>query len=205
VKKWLNEPNKTSFLHNAVDINLFKPVTNKEKIRLRKKFNLPINKPIVLFVGRLVEKKGFDKLFEARDKDYLILFVGDGDVPEQMKNKEGTLFLKGMPQEKLREMYQLADIFCLPSKNEGFPLTILEAMASGLPIITSDNPGYDLYLDRNYVKFIRSESKETEKAIKELLNDKKQLIQMWKYSRQESTKRFNWNKNVTSLLEVYAK
>jgi len=79
VKNWINKPEKTIFLHNAVDTNLFKPTTKENKIKLRKKYELPKDKPIIIFVGRLVDKKGFQKLFEARDKDYFILFVGDGE------------------------------------------------------------------------------------------------------------------------------
>lgn len=205
VKKWLNEPNKTSFLHNAVDTNLFKPATKKEKLELRNKYDLPLNKPIILFVGRLVEKKGFDKLFEARDKNYLIVFAGGGEIPNNMEKDNKVLFLGEMSQEKLSEIYKASDIFCLPSKNEGFPLTILEAMASGLPIITSNHPGYNKYLDKKYVKLIKPTPEEIKKSIKEVLNNKNLIIKMSKYSRDSAIKRFSWNKNVKSLLEVYQK
>ncbi len=205
VKKWLNKPNKTSFLHNAVDTNLFKPTTKKEKLELKKKYNLPLNKPIILFVGRLVEKKGFDKLFEARDKSYLIIFAGGGEIPDNMKKENNVLFLGEMSQEKLSEIYKASDIFCLPSKNEGFPLTILEAMASGLPIITSNHLSYNKYLNKNHVKLINPTPKKIKETIEELLKDKKQLIQMQKYSINEAVNKFSWDKNVINLLEVYQK
>jgi glycosyltransferase involved in cell wall biosynthesis len=134
VKDWINKQEKTVFIHNAVDIKLFKPTTKENKIKLRKKYNLPLNKPIIIFAGRLVEKKGFSKLFEARDKDYFTIFVGDGEVPEDMGDVENTLFIPAQPQDKLSELYSLSDVFCLPSINEGFPLTILEAMASGFQL-----------------------------------------------------------------------
>ncbi len=204
VKDWLNQKDKTIFLHNAGDINLFKPVTEKKKIELKKKYKLSLNKPVVLFVGRLVGKKGFDKLFEAKDKDYFILFVGDGEVPKYMKNQENTKFIKAKSQNKLAELYQLSDIFCLPSKNEGFPLTILEAMASGLPIITTGHEGYEHYLDRKYVKLIDSTPEEIKKTIKEVLNNKDEMLRISKYSREEAVNKFGWEKNVKSLLNVYS-
>ena len=205
VKIWLDEPNKTFFLHNAVDTNLFKPATKKEKITLRKKYNLPLNKPIILFVGRLVEKKGFDKLFEARDKDYLLVFAGEGNIPDYMKKDKNILFLGGMSQEKLSEIYKASDIFCLPSVNEGFPLTILEAMSSGLPIITSNNPGYEHYLNKEKVLLIKPEVNIIKSSIKDLIQNKKKINKMKEYSRTEAIKKFNWNKNAISLLEVYGK
>ena len=99
VKNWLDSGNKSIFIPNAVDIDLFKPVSNKKKKQeLRKKYNLPLYKPIIIFVGRLVEKKGFDKLFEARDKNYYILFVGEGEAPEEMQNKKNIQFIHGIVQ-----------------------------------------------------------------------------------------------------------
>ena len=103
VKSWLRNPHKTFMINNGVDTKLFKPTTKEQKIKLRKKYKLPLNRPIVLFIGRFVEKKGFDKLFEAKDKDYFILFVGDGEIPEHLKDSNNTKFIKFMSQDKLAE------------------------------------------------------------------------------------------------------
>jgi len=203
VKSWLRNPHKTFMINNGVDTKLFKPTTKEQKIKLRKKYKLPLNRPIVLFIGRFVEKKGFDKLFEAKDKDYFILFVGDGEIPEHLKDSNNTKFIKFMSQDKLAEIYQSADVFCLPSINEGFPLTILEAMASGLPIITSDNPGYEDYIDRRFVRLINPTPEEIKKSIKEVLKNKKLINKMSNYSRTESVKKFSWENNSKDLLKIY--
>jgi glycosyltransferase involved in cell wall biosynthesis len=203
VKKWINKPEKTIFLHNAVDTHLFKPATKEKKRKLRIKYALPLNKPIIIFVGRLVDKKGFQKLFEAKDKEYFILFVGDGEVPKNMQNIENTKFIQSQPQSKLSELYQLSDIFCLPSINEGFPLTILEAIASGLPIITTNHEGYDKYLDKKNTILINPTIGNIKKSIKKLLKDRNKLSSMREYSHSEAIKRFSWKKNVDKLLEVY--
>jgi len=203
VKGWLKNPNKTIMINNGVDTKLFNPVSKEQKIKLREKYNLPLNKPIILFVGRLVEKKGFDKLFEARSKDYLILLVGLGEIPDYMKKDKNVLFMNSMQQDKLSEIYQLADVFCLPSINEGFPLTILEAMATGLPIVTSDNPGYEDYIDRKFVKLINSTPEKIKSVIKEVLNNKKMMEEMSNYSRKEAVKKFSWENNSKDLLKIY--
>ena len=203
VMGWLKDTKKTEFLENCADIELFKPLSKKEKIEVRKKYDLPLNKPIIIFAGRLVEKKGFKKLYEARDKDYFIVFVGDGVVPEHMKEDKNVRFVGFKTQKELAELYGTSDIFCLPSENEGFPLTILEAMACGLPIITTDHPGYTDYLDRRFVKLINPTINNIKKVIYDLLKNKETMRKMSFYSRSAVEKRFSWKKNVDDLIKIY--
>jgi glycosyltransferase involved in cell wall biosynthesis len=204
VMKWINRKNNVIFMKNCVDINLFKPLNkNSERNKIRKKYKLPIDKPVIIFVGRLFEKKGFQKLFEARDKDYFILFVGNGLVPDYMKKDQNTKFIDFKPQKELSKLYASSDMFCLPSTNEGFPLTILEAMACGLPIITTDHAGYDDYLDRNFVKLINPEVSEIKKSIKELIENKKKIKDMSNYSRKTVEKKFSWEVNVNELEKMF--
>lgn len=203
VEKWINKKDKTVFLINGVDASIFKPATIKAKKKIKIKYGLPFSKKLVLFVGRLTEKKGFDKLFEARDKDYLILFIGSGRVPENMKKDKNVLFLDPMLQEGLAEIYQASDIFCLPSKSEGFPLSIQEGMVSGLPVITTDHPGYENYLDRKYVKLINPTPKFIKSSLKEVLNDEFLIKKMKSYSRNTAVEKFSWEKNVTELIKIY--
>jgi glycosyltransferase involved in cell wall biosynthesis len=204
VMNWVNHLDKSLFFENCVDTSLFKPIKNLvEKEKIRKKYKLPLNKKVIIFVGRLFEKKGFQKLFEARSKDYFILFVGNGIVPEHMKKDKDVKFLSAKPQKDLARLYQCSDIFCLPSINEGFPLTILEAMASGLPVITSNNPGYDDYLDKNFTILIEPSVERIKNSISLILNDKKKLSEMAKWSRQQVEKRFNWKVNVDKLENIF--
>jgi glycosyltransferase involved in cell wall biosynthesis len=204
VGNWLNKKQKTQFIENSVDINLFKPTTKNNKINLRKNNKLPQGKPIIIFVGRMVEVKGFDKLFEARSKEYFLLFIGPGDVPEHMKKDKTVKFIPSVEQSKLKELYQLSDIFILPSMSEGFPLTVLEAMASGLPIIVSDLPIYKKYLDAKNISIIQSTPENIKNSIMELLSNKSKLKQMEKYSREVAMRKFSWEKNAKKLFEVYS-
>lgn len=203
VNNWLKREDKTVFLHNCVDKDCFVSVDNKTKKELRKKYNLPLEKPIVLFVGRMVECKNFDKLFEARDSQYLTVFIGPGNVPDYMKKDKDVKFLGSFPPEKIKEFYQLSDIFVLPSKSEGFPITILEAMSCGLPIIASDLPGYDAYLDRNKVRLIKPTPANIKNSINEILRNNKLRESMKSYSRNKIESNFNWEENVTKLSRVY--
>lgn len=111
------------------------------------------NKKVVLFVGRLVEIKGVKYLIEAmKEIDAKLVIVGDGpirkDLEEQAKEQgEKIVFLGAKTHEELKIIYASSDIFVAPSitaKNggqEGFGLVMLEAMASGLPVIASKSGG----------------------------------------------------------------
>ncbi|OGM23017.1 hypothetical protein A2961_01315 [Candidatus Woesebacteria bacterium RIFCSPLOWO2_01_FULL_39_21] len=207
VKNWLGKDGTSAVtLMNGVNTSLFHPVTQKTKMEIRKKYGFPLNKKIVLYVGRLVKKKGFQRLFEVKSSDYLIIIVGLGEVPEYMTNeKDKVLFLGAISQKKLSEIYQASDVFVLPSDCEGFPLSIQEAMASGLPIITSKHPGFDKYLDRHFVKFISPTSIETKRAIVEIFKNKKLRDTMVHYSLKTTIAKASWENNVQELLKIYQK
>lgn len=205
VRGWLGiDNNKVITLINGVDTSLFHPVNPRRKKAIRVRDGLPLNRKIVLFVGRLVPKKGFIQLFEARDSFYVIIFVGKGEVPTYMKKDQKKAFFLGeIPQEKLSEIYQASDLFVLPSDCEGFPLSIQEAMASGLPVITSKLPGFDKYLDKRYVEFVNSNPKEIKKAIINVLRNKPLMEKMSRYSRDVVITKISWRRNVEVLLDIY--
>ena len=157
-------------------------------------------------MGRLVQKKGFQRLFEARSNNYLTVFVGGGKIPKLMANeKENVLFLGVLSQEKLSEVYQASDVFVLPSDCEGFPLSIQEAMASGLPIVTTKHPGFEKYLDKRYVKFITPTKQAVKTAILEVLTNKSMRKSMIKYSLNTTTVKAGWKSNIKYLLKIYQK
>ena len=153
-------------ISNGVDSGLFSPPYENEKINMRLSLGLPSKCFVFLFVGRLVYKKGLDLLLTAwqyfsRDKlDAFLLIVGD-DYYDVLKRQSsvnkpcGTILYKlekelNLPRivwvgrKEHREMpplYQAADCFILPSRNEGMSNAILEALSTGLPIIGSAIPG----------------------------------------------------------------
>lgn len=111
------------------------------------------DKKVILFVGRLAEKKGVTYLIEAmKDIDGLLVIVGDGPLKEKLKEqavkiKEKVKFLGAKTHMELKTIYASADIFAVPSikardgDQEGLPTVILEAMASGLPVVASKSGG----------------------------------------------------------------
>jgi rhamnosyl/mannosyltransferase len=103
--------------------------------------------PIVLFVGRLRYYKGLPFLIEAMSNVQAhLVIVGDGQERERVENLGRTrlgdrfTYLPGIPEEELADVYRSADVFCLPSTSEAeaFGLAALEAMACGVPVITTE-------------------------------------------------------------------
>ncbi len=105
--------------------------------------------PRLLFVGRLARQKGVDVLLEAMARpetgtDVILDIVGDGGerpaLEAQTKRlglEKRVIFHSWLRGEELRKQYQSADIFVLPSRDEGMPNVLLEAAASGLPLIAT--------------------------------------------------------------------
>ena len=115
----------------------------------RTRFAIPGADPIALFVGRLIEEKGILELIAAlatqsTGTPWHLLVVGDGPLEQEVRRRAAqagvgarltlTGYLRG---DDLRAAYQVADLLVLPSHSEGLPLVVLEAMAAGLPIVTT--------------------------------------------------------------------
>jgi glycosyltransferase involved in cell wall biosynthesis len=136
-----------SLIPYGIDTERFKPAPSQKR-SVRDQFRLPEESPLVLFAGRLVEKKGIDLLLQVIRLTPRCHFfiVGDGPLkPEPAKNLTWVQFI---PPEQMAAVYQTADVFFLPSHSEGFPLAILEAMASGLPVVTSRGQTFGEIIER---------------------------------------------------------
>ena len=137
---------------NAVDLRVFKPVQDKESIR--KKLGLPIDRFLLLYVGPPSSRKGVEWIIrELRPKlnndTQLILRTEVSEVPE------GTVVVGRLPAEQLIELYQSCDALVLPTLYEGCSFTIIEALACGLPVITSPIGGaLDIQKDELLRKYI---------------------------------------------------
>jgi len=112
-------------------------------------------KKVVLFVGRLAEKKGVTYLIEAMKKvEALLVIVGSGPLEKDLKAQaaeqgDKIQFIGAKTHEELKTVYASSDVFAMPSitatdgDREGLPVVALEAMASGLPVIASRSGGIE--------------------------------------------------------------
>jgi glycosyltransferase involved in cell wall biosynthesis len=120
-------------LFNGVDTSIFYPVDTgeREAIRAREGWDAA---PVMLFVGRFVEKKGLSvlaALAQARP-DRRFVLVGRGPIDPARWRLANVTVLPPRRPEALADLYRAADLLVLPSVGEGFPLVVQEALASGL-------------------------------------------------------------------------
>lgn len=194
------------FLPNGVDIERFRPPGPDERAGARAALGLG-EEPVALFVGRFVPKKGYRAVLDAacpgEPRDYLVALAG-GSPDREAVRVPGVVWLGALDGEAVARAYRGADMFVLPSRGEGFPLTVQEAMASGLPVITSDDPAYVEYgLDRDLVRLVPPEAGAVRAAIAELAADPNLRSRMGQYSRRTATSDFSWNAHCARLLRDY--
>jgi 1,2-diacylglycerol 3-alpha-glucosyltransferase len=149
--------NRMSCILNGVDITRFCPTDNKSAIR--SKLGLSKDDTVILSVGRLAHQKQphtMIEVFSHLEKelgDVTLCIAGKGELLEETKDlaeKMGlrkVLFLGYVDDRDLPDLYACADYYIMTSKYEGLPLTLLEAMASGLPCIVSDIPNLGIVRD----------------------------------------------------------
>jgi D-inositol-3-phosphate glycosyltransferase len=132
-------------IENGVNTDRYRPPSPDERARLRAELGWDERKR-VLFVGRLVAKKGVHVALDAaRHGDFELVVAGPGRLPADAP--PNVQALGAVAPARVAELYRAADAFLLPSRGEGFPLTVQEAMASGLPVVLSDDPAYRSHLD----------------------------------------------------------
>jgi len=141
-------PSRISVLHNSVEP--FPPRPAGESAALRERLGIPPGGKTLLVIGRLSSEKGHADLMEAlallspaaaRAGTRLVI-VGNGVERGYLERRAGELGLSGRilftgQQENVSPFYGIADLFVLPSHSEGSPNVLLEAMAAGLPIVTT--------------------------------------------------------------------
>jgi glycosyltransferase involved in cell wall biosynthesis len=138
--------------HNTVDCSLFQPPTPSEKLASRRLFHLPENALIVGGIGRLVPQKNFPlwlrvaAAVRAQIPEVRFFVAGEGPLEEELQDYarqlglEDCLLWGGLVRDRVA-LLQALDVFLLTSDFEGLPMTILEAMASGCPIVSSSVDG----------------------------------------------------------------
>ncbi|MDW7726659.1 MAG: glycosyltransferase family 4 protein [Candidatus Methanoperedens sp.] len=167
------------YLPNGADTKRFHHITDKNN--LRKIFGIPEDDIIILSLGRLTEVKKPKKLIEVfpliekEIKDVTLVIAGNGElldvIKELIKQKklEKVKLLGYVDNEKTApNLYACSDYYIMTSEYEGQPLTLLEAMASGLPCIVSDIPNLKIVEDANCGIVV--DFSDEEKAAQKILN-----------------------------------
>lgn len=125
-------------IFNGVDAQVYRPGGSDEtREQLRRHYGLPLDQPLILFVGRFVEKKGIDilKRMASLRPHYNWVFAGWGPLDPRAWKASNVHVLSGLQGASIAPLYRACDLLVLPSVGEGLPLVVQEALASGLPVV----------------------------------------------------------------------
>lgn len=195
---------------NGVDVERFSPGGERPGAML------PAGTPVVLFVGRNERRKGLGVLLEAFPEvtravpGCRLVVIGEGYSPDVLRPPDGAaredvLFLGRVSNEELSSYYAAADVFCSPALGgESFGIVLIEAMASGTPVVASDIPGYRDVLAQTGggLLFGTGDRGDLAAALTRLLSDDSLRME---YSRVglESSARFSWKVLADRIEQVY--
>lgn len=221
----LGAPQNIQLIAWGADPELFSPEHRSDRIlgRGRETIADPIT---IAALGRLVHKKGFDKLLAAVPEivkccpEAKIVIGGSGPLQTALHQQaldlgieDHVAFAGRIPWNDVPGFLASADIFVLPSLHDrfgnvdGLPTVVPEAMASGLPIVASDIGGVNLLINhgQNGLLVPAGDVKALVEAIKPLLRDREMRRQMGSAARNDVVHRFNWKnvgKQLISIFEV---
>lgn len=176
--------------------------------------------PTILFVGRLVDGKRPDRAIDALPavrsvvSDARLVICGDGPLRPELTAQaaersvdDAVDFLGTVSYEEMPAVYRSADVLMLPSEAEGLPRTVLEALAIGTPVVTSDLPQLiNVVADAGRTVSPDSPSALAD-AVIELLSDNRMREQCGRRGRERIEKQFDWDATVretTAVLERLA-
>lgn len=182
VKYGINE-NKIFYIPNYVSKEKFYKKTENEIIKIKEKYNIPKDKFVVLGVGQVQTRKGVKDFAKVALENPDLHFVWCGgfsfgkitDGYEELKKlwdnpPKNVQFLGIIPREEMNDMYNICDVLFMPSYNELFPMSILEAVNLHKPILLRN---LELYEDILFHKYISGNSNEEfSKSLQKLKNDK---------------------------------
>jgi glycosyltransferase involved in cell wall biosynthesis len=222
-KEYLNggvSSEKIKHIPNGVDTRRFHPVSHHRKFWLRQKLGLPEGKTIVIFVGRLVVYKGplllvrVWKGIVSVHSDVYLVFVGPGEDSAVDCESELRNFVKAQALdrhthftgavENVHEYLQASDIFILPSDNEVFPNSLLEAMSCGLPVIAAPSGGA-MEIVQNGGNGIHAGSfDELYTALDTLLRDKTLASSLGHAARKIVLERYDKRREINEYIDLFS-
>jgi len=194
-----------SVINNGVDTDIFYPAPSKHSTE-------PVK---ALTVCRLISRKRLDLLIEAvaRSKelgiDVQLNIAGQGNLMAKLKTlaqkltvAERVKFMGRVPAEQMPQLYRDNDIFIMSSAHEGMSNAMLEAMACGLPIVTTRCEGTEELVSDNGIVVERDDANDIAAAVKRLVRDEQTYERMAAAAR-ERAKLFSWPWVAQRYLDCY--
>ncbi|SDR13363.1 glycosyltransferase family 4 protein [Halopelagius longus] len=194
---------RTAVVRNAVDINEFSPSQTNGKS--------------LLYIGRFVHNNGIQDLLTAlplildSHPDAEIHLVGSGPLGDKVRK---SIQSSGLSEsvtiydyvDDISEMYDLASVLCRPSYSEGLPLTMLEAMASGVPPVVTAIAGVPEVVTDHETGILLEPGNpdEVAQAIIELFDDAELRTRLSKNARDYITENLTWEQRTDKVIRIYS-
>ena len=203
------EAERIQSIPNSVEIERFSPVSTDEKIGLRGSLTIPRDAQVGVYTGRLVSTKGLPLLLRSwesvieRHPDALLLLVGAGGVGIQNCETELRRFVSNNSLEKnvwftgsvnnVHQYLQASDFFVFPTEREAFGISVIEALACGLPVVTTATGGIrDIVTDRETALVVPVDDENAlGRAIEAVLQGGDAIASMAKSGRRLATERYS--------------
>ncbi|GAI59835.1 unnamed protein product, partial [marine sediment metagenome] len=217
LRKFKIKNQKLMIIPNGVDVDKFS--LERKGTCLDKYLKNTIDYKKVIFVGRLDLQKGVEYLIRAIPNvithftNVHFFILGNGRIENNLKNltkslaiEKYTTFINMVPLEDMPKFYSSADIFCLPSIHEGFPLSLLEALSMGLIIVASNTGGIPEAIIENengYLFKPKNIQQLSLKLLKALNLSYDEIVQIQKNNIQRAYRTYSWEKIVDEIIKIY--
>ncbi len=203
------EINNVGIWSRGVDSHKFSP--GKRDYELRKSYNINPDDILMVYTGRIANEKNLEMLIDAwklvsSHQNAHLLFIGDGPLRSRLEAIQAprTIFAGYRYGEELSSMYASSDLFIFPSLSETFGNVVLEAMASGLPVVAYNvqGPKDIVQHKKNGLLVEKIDAESLSKAMLKLLVDNELRWQMGRHSRDYAETQ-TWEKIMGGMREQY--
>lgn len=205
----------------GVDLQQFKPPSPQQRMKLRNRYGLR-GSFVFSFAGRIIPRKGIPLLLKALSKvrksvpNVKLIIAGKGNSGYVSRLKSlskrlhvSTKFIGQLPHRRMHEAYWPADCFVCPSQShEAFGLVNVEAMATGIPAVSSNNGGIKEIV-RNEINSLLVKNYRNPDAfaaqLLRLARNRSYAQALGRQARRDMIQKFNWNQTTSRLIKLYGK
>ena len=201
---------KITVIPNGVDIGRFRPDADR-RAEIRGRYSITEKALVLIFVGNLFQVKGLDLILDAvaQIRDVYLFVIGE-DVNitsyQDMARRAGLedrVIFTGKIAANIENYYAASDIFILPSASEGFPLSALEAAATGLPLVATSAGGLAELIENGINGYIISRDVEDIKGKILLLLSKPEIRRGMGEAARKRAMRYSWDRVIVGIEKVY--
>lgn len=194
---------------NAIDADFF--LSGASKRNYRSEFDIDSSILMVAFSGRLIPEKGVKQLLEAmrmlEDEPIVLMIAGEGPLAAMVDDAglSNVRRLGRLDRQDVAALLKQADLFCLPTRSEGFSTSVLEASACGVPCVVTDVGGVaELIPDESFGTVLNDSSpREIADALRWALEHRAELHDQGKRCQEHAVMQYNWRSTAALVREAF--